>query len=337
MPKFIVPATVATDLQDSARKYRTELLTMPTRALAASLQYMTLRPGIRVSETVGELIADAELGPYDENRSTDLDVRIESRSLEVFLGNTVNPFSPNSVYSTIYGANAVHGEALKQVPVTLQVLQLLALRVGSNLNRVLFSAKRNATGKKSADLFNGFDTIAASEKTAGKLSTALGNLVEIDQVTDDNAVDMAQAICESASELLLDQELELIVPRSFMFAYNRAYLKKFGMVPYNQQYQKTFVEGFPNVTLCPLGNKESSPFLQLTTRGNMLVGVNESQDENRERVDVLTSDNPYKLKFLCEKFFGCQYESINKERLLIATVDGTTPVVEKRGSTDDAV
>jgi len=326
-PNFTVPANVAEELKKTAAKYRADLITMPTRALAHSLQYMTLRPGLRVSETVTELIADAQLGPYDESRRTNADVELKPRTLEVFLGNVVQQFSPNSVYSTIWGANATHGEALKNVPIALQVLQLLALKLGQNLDKVLFSAVRNASGTTSAALFNGFDTIAAKEKTDNNLTTALGNLVTIDQVDDDNAVDIAQAICESADELLLDQELNLIVPRSFMFAYNRAYLKKFGMVPYNQQYQKTFVEGFPNVTIAPLGNKKDSPFIQLTSRSNMLVGVNEAQDGTQERIDIEKYD-PYLLPFVPEKFFGVEYESINKERLLVATVDGTAPVMK---------
>ena len=43
------------DLQKSARKYRKELLQMPVLGLSRSLQHMTLRPGIRYAETVGEL------------------------------------------------------------------------------------------------------------------------------------------------------------------------------------------------------------------------------------------------------------------------------------------
>lgn len=58
------------DLQKTARKYRKELLQMPVIALSRSLQHMSLRPGIRYSETVGELSGDMQFGPYSETRVT---------------------------------------------------------------------------------------------------------------------------------------------------------------------------------------------------------------------------------------------------------------------------
>ena len=113
--KFIAPANVHEQLQKTAATYRKQLITMPTKGLKKSLSYMTLRPGIRVSETVGELTGNAEIGPYDENRTADSGAKITSRTLEVFLGNVDVKFSPNSVYSTIWGANVMSGDALKNV------------------------------------------------------------------------------------------------------------------------------------------------------------------------------------------------------------------------------
>ena len=89
---------------------------MPTRGLKKSLSYMTLRPGIRVSETVGELTGGAEFGPYDENRVADGNVKITPRTLEVFFGNVDIKFSPNSVYSTIWGANVTNHAAGSSAP-----------------------------------------------------------------------------------------------------------------------------------------------------------------------------------------------------------------------------
>lgn len=133
--KFVAPVDVKEQLQKTAKIYRNKLITMPTRGLKKSLSYMTLRPGIRVSETVGELTGGAEFGPYDENRVADGNVKITPRTLEVFFGNVDIKFSPNSVYSTIWGANVTNGDALKNVPITLQVLQLLALKLGKTSTR----------------------------------------------------------------------------------------------------------------------------------------------------------------------------------------------------------
>ncbi len=334
--KFIAPADVDEQLQKTAKTYRQQLITMPTKGLEQSLKYMTLRPGIRVSETVGELLGDAELGPYDENRVSDGGVKITPRTLEVFLGNVDIKFSPNSVYSTIWGANTMNGEALKNVPITLQVLQLLSLKVGTNLNLHLFNAVRNAAGTGSKDLFNGFDTIAKTELTAKNLASDKGNLITLADIlgsgktlSDDNAVDFAQAICESADEELIGEEkLYLYVPQAFINLYNRNFLKKFGSVPYNTGYNHNTVEGFANVEMVPLVNKKDAPFFQLTTRNNMLVGVNEANSGGEERITV-EKHHPWKLDFTMTKFLGTQYESINKERILFITNDGTTPLIQK--------
>ena len=334
--KFIVPVDVDVQLLKTAQTYRQKLITMPTKGLAKSLKYMTLRPGIRVSETVGELTGDAEFGPYDENRTSDPNVKIKPRTLEVFFGSVILPFSPNSVYSTIWGANVTNGEGLKGVPITLQVLQLLSLKLGKNLDKVLFKALRNPTGKKSIDLFNGFDTIAKKELTDGNLSYDKGNLINVSTllgdnktINDDNAVDFAQAICEFADEDLMDEEkLYLYVPQSFVNLYNRAYLKKFGSVPYNKGYNHNTVEGFGNVELVPLSNKADAPFFQLTTRSNMLVGVNEANDGNSEKITI-EKHHAFQLQYIATKFLGTQYESINKERILFVTDDGTKPLVQK--------
>lgn len=334
--KFVASANVADELQKTAQTYRQQLITMPTRGLAKSLKYMTLRPGIRVAETVGELSGNAQFGPYDENRVDDGGTKITPRTLEVFLGSVDIKFSPNSVYSTIWGANATKGDALKNVPITLQVLQYLSLKLGKNLDKVLFSAVRNASGTGSKDLFNGFDTIAKTELDGGKLSADLGNLITVADIlgasktiNDDNAVDFAQAVCESADEeLMAEEQLYLYVPQSFVNLYNRAFLKKFGSVPYNTGYSRTVVEGFGNVELVPLSNKKDAPFFQLTTRSNMLVGVNEANNSDSEDLKV-EKYHPFKLDFVATKFFGTQYESINKERILFVANDGTTPLVQK--------
>ena len=334
--KFVAPVDVHEQLQKTAKIYRNKLITMPTRGLKKSLSYMTLRPGIRVSETVGELTGGAELGPYDENRVADGNIKITPRTLEVFFGNVDIKFSPNSVYSTIWGANVTNGDALKNVPITLQVLELLALKLGKNLDKVLFKAVRNPTGTGSADLFNGFDTIAKTELDAGKLSYALGNLIKVADIlgdnktiNDDNAVDFAQGICEFADEeLMAEDKVYLYVPQSFVNLYNRAYLKKFGSVPYNKGYNHLTVEGFSNVEFAPLSNKKDASFFELTTKSNMLVGVNELNNNDAEKVSV-EKYNPWKLDFIATKFFGTQFESINKERALFITDDGTKPLIQK--------
>ena len=58
------------------------------------------------------------------------------------------------------------------------------------------------------------------------------------------------------------------------------------------------------------------------------MGVNELNNNDAEKVSV-EKYSPWKLDFIATKFFGTQFESINKERALFITDDGTKPLIQK--------
>ena len=311
MPTIITPAA----LQTSAKKYRRELLTMPAQGLRRSLQHMTLRTGLRAGEVVGQLTADLQLGPYSSSRKDTSDIAIKGRELETFFGSVIKDFDPNSVVQTIYGADATKGDALKNVPITLQVISYLAVRLGFNLQKVLWSAVRNAGGTTSAALFNGFDTITASEITAGTIAAANGNYEALaEAITSNNAVDILKSICANADEELTD-ECKMFVAPAIYRAYLEDYKATTGAAPYNTEYKKTFVEGFDGVELVPLSNKKDSQYIHLSPKQNMLVGMNREGEEEQIQVDRFSS---FELTFSASMFFGVQFESISKERLYVA-------------------
>lgn len=312
------------DLAKSAKKLRKDLLMMPVLALQSSLAYMSLRPGIRYSETVGELSGDMQLGPYSESREDNDEVVINPRTLYTYFGSVVRNFSPNKIYQSMWGSDITKGEGLKSTEIVRLVLSFLSAQLGKNLNNVLWNAVRKDDGTLSKDLFNGFDTIAAKELTDGKLSAAIGNLVTIAAIDKTNAVDTLKAICMAADDMLVgEQSLELLVPRHVFYNYCEDYKSTSGSVPYNKEYNKYYVEGFDNVSIVPLSNKKSSPFIQLTTKKNMLVGVNQTGEE--EQIEVARF-KAFVLQFIATMFFGCEYESISKERILFATIDGKAAI-----------
>jgi len=323
MPNFSVNIS-SDDLAKTARKYRKDFLMMPVMALSRSLQYMSLRPGIRYSETVGELSGDMQFGPYSETREDNSEVVVNPRTLYTFFGSVVRNFSPNKIYQSMWGSDITKGEGLKNTEITRMVVAYLSAQLGKNLNNVLFTAVRNNNGEKSVDLFDGFDTIAARELADTKLSAALGNLITIAKIDKTNAVDTLKAICQAADDMLADEEsLELIVPRHVFYDYCEDYKSTSASVPYNKEYEKYYVEGFDNVSIIPMSNKRNSPFIQLTTKKNLLVGVNQTGEE--ENIEVARF-KAFVLQFIATMFFGCEYESISKERILFATIDGKTAI-----------
>lgn len=105
--------------------------------------------------------------------------------------------------------------------------------------------------------------------------------------------------------------------------YCEDYKSTTGAIPYNREYKQYYVEGFDNVNIVPLANKKNSPFIHMTVKRNMLVGVNQTGEE--ENVEVARF-KAFVLQFIATMFFGVEFESLSKERLLVASIDGTTPI-----------
>lgn len=316
-----MPTISHNELNTAAQKYRKELLIMAVIGLGQTLQHMTLRTGIRYKETVGELDGPVELMPYTGELLNDGyeedGISINGRDIETFLGQAVKYFDPNTLVSSLYGSAVTKGEELKNVPIAKAVLTLMMRKISGGLNKSIFNAVRNASGKTTATLFNGFDKIVADEITATKITVAKGNQYDFSAAIDDNnAVDSLKACYRAASDELKEETVKMLLPWAIYNAYNDDYQQTVGAVPYNKEFKKTFLEGSDNrCELVPLIGKKASPYIQITTKGNLLVGVNQVGEE--EKIEVRRGDNPFKLQFVTTMFFGTQFETISPEKLLV--------------------
>ena len=304
------------ELAKSAKKYRKDLLMMPVIALGRSLQHMTIRLGVRGEEVVGELDGDIEMGPYSETRVDENGATIKGRSLYTWRGSVIKKFSPNSVAESIYGDSVLKGEGLKTTEITLLVVGYYAKKVSKALNKALWTAVRNANGTKSADLFNGFDTITDAEITAGNISVAKGNLYEFTEViTASNACDQLKAFYRAADDNLQEETTKMFMAKSHKQNYEDCYKNESGSVAYNTEFKKTFLEGTEqSCEMVALANKKGSKYIHLTTKGNMLIGVDQMGDEESISVE---KHHPLLLDFVMVMYFGVQFESISPERIII--------------------
>lgn len=302
-------------LAQSAQKYRKELLMIITISLQASLEHMTLRPGVQYKEHVGTLRGNAQFGPYDPNRKNTTN-NITGRELEVFLGSVIKEFDPNDVLQSIYGSLILSGKKLTDTEITKAILAAELKSLSSKLNQSLFDAVRNPAGTTSKDLYNGFDTIAAAEIAGNKISTPIGNLYEFDQaITSSNAYDALKAFYRKASDELREEPVKLLMPYSIFDAYCDDYQATVGSAPYNREFKKTFLEGTNNLCeLVPMASKRNSQFLQMTSKKNMLVGTGAANDLEKLEVDRFS---PFLVTLSSAILFGAQYESIAPEHLLI--------------------
>lgn len=306
-------------LSKSALKFRKEILMMPVMSMRENwLPYVSLRPSIRYAEQVGQMSGSAEIGPYSEDYIDDSDVKIVPRTLYTYFGSLQKKFSPNSVYQSIYGSAITKGEALKTTDITRQVLNYLSMKVGESLFDHQWDAVRNDEGHKTVDLFDGYDTITKKEITAGNISVANGNMVNVNPSTIDatNAVDTLKAIYRAADPHLRKAKTNMFVTPSIFDAYCDDYKQTTGAIAYNTQFKQTFVEGSENrCSIIPVTNKAGSAYIHLTTKQNMLAGCNQEGDEEEVSVEKYEA---FRLLFVMTMFWGVEFESISKERLLVA-------------------
>lgn len=303
------------EYKDSAIKYRAELVKLPLLSLAETLKYMTLRPGITNAERVGNLALDVELAPYKPKMVTAGDLNLIIRELKVYMGALNYEFDPNSAIGTLLGHRLADakGERLKNTVTAREVLGLIAKNVGQSLDSALFGAVRNADGNKTMDLFDGFDTITETEITAGKISAANKNYLELpEKITSANAVDLIKEIEYSLDTRLRHQKAFFFVPQEVADAYNDAYLLSHSAVPYNTQFSQHVVEGSAGLhTIVPLPSKDGSDFIHVATKEEMLVGCDTMSDI--EQVDV-ANYSAFVISFLMTMVFGVQFETLHPSR-----------------------
>jgi len=328
---------LSTALVNSSARYRKEVLAMPVVALLdKALKHMTLRRGVAGDETVGRVGSDAELRPYKTEKGATDKSRIIARTLTTYLGDVIEEFDPYQLFTTVYGEQ--FSDKTKRTEA--EIVQALCLQMGKSvakkLGAALFNAQRNPAGTTTATLFNGFNTIAAAEITAGNIAADKGNYIEVDTITAANVGDVLKAIYDGASEELQEADnLKMFLPKSIKKLYDDWCLAHFGAVVYNTTYAKNRLHGTDEnpCELVALSGMKNSPYIYLSTKDNMLVGCDQSGNP-KEKFLVRVPDNPKVVQFFACMFWGVQFEQIEQEFLLVAKQVTPTPITV---SGDDSV
>ena len=308
------------EYQKAAEKWRQQLLLLPMLSCKDSLRFMTGIPGIRNKEHVGTAKSNAQFGPYKADKNSSSTTEVKYRELETFFGNVCEDFEPNSVITMLLGQNASFlGEGQKTAPSAKLVIASVLKSLGESLHNVLFTAKRNAEGDTSADLFNGFITIADAEVTAENISEAKGNLLKITTgFSEADALDVAKSIERKAHPVLRATEKFLYSSPVLADAYNDAYMLTHGGIVYNKKFEQAVVEGSNNkTTLAPLTCLAGSSKFFLAPKSNMLYGYDSLSDQERIQVDRF---KPFMLTLSAAMFFGVQFYSIDPRMLLMVDV-----------------
>lgn len=296
-------------LAGSSRRFRREVLALPIVQLEPSLRYMTVRRGIHGSEVVGTVRSGAQLRPYRMAKDATNTSKIEARELKNYLGDIVEEFDPYALYETIYS------EPLSVQRDRLAMVRTLCLEMArsatENLALALFTAKRNAEGNTTMDLFDGFDTIIEAEKTATNIASAKGNLQALGEITPSTVGDVLKEFYRSCHTVLKNRgQIIMFIPTKLREMYDDWYAANFQAAPYNTQFEQTYLQGTGRkCVLVDLPGMDDVKNIFITTRENLLVGVDQLSD--KERFEVRRPDNPKAVQFFMTMYFGCDFQSID--------------------------
>lgn len=308
-------------LRESCQLFQRQLITMPFQVLQSqTAKYITVLPGVRNQITFGELDGDAQLAPWSEDNIDDADYTIEGRTLVVYPGNCAKNFRALPLLHSIYGDSIAQGIAISKQDVARKIVSLFAAKIGMHINDVVFvGGVRNKGGKTTADLFDSFDTIIAKEILAGKIAANKGNYIKVGAINSTNAVEKLKEIWRAADKMLkrLGKVYMYISPEVYN-AYVDDYQARHGALPYNQSFDKVYLEGSNNrCEFAVLDNMAGSNYIKISIKQNFLLGTDIFSQENHVNIGVY---RPWVCTFEYAAIYGEEIRSLSKEVLMVADI-----------------
>ena len=310
--------TAAAELNKSAQKYKKQLLMLPSIGLTELIPYMTGYPGVTYKQTVGALLANSQLRPYTGDNNEVDTTELKERTLETFLGSVVELFDPNALRQTVYAQLIANAGKVSDKEFAKAQLMAIMDSVMSYLGSAAWGASRNDEGTTTMELFNGFDTIAATEITAETITAAIGNLYQQTAAIDNtNAYDALRTIYKNASPELKKKKVNMFMDPDIKTAYEEDYLTVVGSAPYNNKFGQDTLQGSGGLwKLVPMVGKAGSDYITCSTKRNMIYGY--GNGVAKENIEVRRGDNAFKLQFILAMFFGTQFATIDPKELLIS-------------------
>lgn len=301
------------DLGKNFVKWRRDLLLTPTFKFRDAFGGLfKIVSGVRYKESVGSLTGDMQIGPYDPFRVDHNDVGVAARTLEVFLGSVVKELDPNTAIQSIWDEYVAVGEKAKNIPFVKFVAGYLMNKVSENLYLHVWDGVRNASGTTTADLCDGIETIIKKEIKGGAIATDEKNLHVIDAITSSNAEDVLKDFYRSADKKLRAGKTYLCLSEDEYLAYCDDYQANHGALPYNQQFDKTVLEGTQGKCELKVVDNVAPNFLKLVPAGNFMFGTNINGEESKMLIEQ-SKRSHFLVDLVVTMFAGYQIERIEKE------------------------
>lgn len=327
--------TLATQLVNSGQSFGPTVLATVLYRISENLKYMRHRSMLRGSDTTYMLKGNGEFAPYDPEGDPKAPGAIKARTLTTNHNELFEEFDPENIYRTIFD------KPLSKSKITMPIVKAIVVEdireAASKLNFAIWSGVYDAEGTGTMDTMDGFDTIIAKEKAAGNITQALGNYIQLGQITPYNAGDKLKLLWTVANALLKATEgtVYMFMPDNVREMYI-SWCTNHG----NQTLAAQYVNNTKDVYLhntnkkCVLASPPGTDNLKhiiLASRNNLRFGsdgIGEGDNATGEYLLRLHGTNPRKVQLYVDNcWLGAQFEAITKEYLMCASFTANTSAV----------
>jgi len=302
-------------LQQYAEQFKAELIKIAVTDNEV-FQKLDVITGVKDKYTVTELRFQRLLRPYtrDWDPATDK-ANVTPRTGRVELGEVMLEEEPLAYRKSYFGKILKSGVNPDDHPFEKDFTEGIAAQVASDFNDVTaFWGKRNAAGSGPGDVNDGFFTIIDDEIEEGNISVANKNLILTDDINSNNAVDKLKTFYRKACNInpaLRNKEIKLFVSHDVMDSYNDHYQFKNNALPYNKEFEKTFLEGSgKKCEIVALSGMANTKRIILTPAWNMSVLTDLESDQ--EDVKITKGINPKVIGFWLAAAYGVQIWTLTK-------------------------
>lgn len=297
--------------KDLCTQWSPVFLRLPIATAHDVLQFCTPVTKLRGDKKMPSIFGKSEFSPFKKNKESDATVNIDWRTLTTRHANVIEPFAPVDYVDMPLGvASDYLGEKLKKAPQAVLVMAELSASRGEPLAQCAMTGKYDPEGTTSADICDGFITIAQNEIEAGNISAEKGNLYEMPELTFENACDEIKKFVFSMDPFLRKQTNYLFCAPEVVDMYNESYLTSHQSVAYNKEYDQPYVEGSSKkLTLIGLPQLAGTDIMFATQKKNMLYGTYLESDQSF--VDVMRK-NHYEMSMASDMWMGFNFRTLDK-------------------------
>jgi len=294
-------------------------------------EQMNVIAGVTDKYIMTSLEFDKIFKPYAKDWDPNPGARLTPRTGYVEIGQVELEEEPQA-YRKTYLGKLLKGTDPNQHPFEKDFLEGISIRVSNDINddlafygdKALKQSPTPSIAKSVKAINDGFFTIINKEMTAGNISVGKKNLILTGDINSTNAVTKLKAFYRQACKYnpaLRRQNVKLYISHDVMDAYNDHYQALNEALPYNTEFEKTFLEGSgKRCELVALSAMGTSKRIMLGPMMNFNILVDQQSDQ--EKVHVFSPGNPKVIGFYLAAAIGFEFTTLHALWTNEASVDG---------------